>query len=88
MFDELPAPQHCGIQEQKQSEAFYGKDGTTIDCTNQCNRVLQKKLKGLVFRPPIKIVDSNDGTTTFPLSQFVCPTSTYITINPIKLEED
>jgi len=88
VIDELPAPQHCGVREQKPFEAFYGKDETTIDFTNHCNTVLQKKLKGPVFKLPIKIVRNNDSTTTVPLSKFTRPISTCIAINPIEPEED
>ena len=87
VIDELPAPQHCGVREQKTFGAFYGKDETNIGFTNQCNMVLQKKLKGPVFKLLIKIVDSNDGITTFPLSQLTCPIRTCIAINPIKSNE-
>ena len=88
VIDELPAPHHCGVREQKPFEAFYGKDETTIEFTNQCNRVLEKKLKGPVFKLPIKIVDTNDATSTVPLSEFTRPISTVIALNPIESEED
>ena len=87
MIDELPVPHHCGVREQKPLEAFYGKDETTIEFTNQCNRVLEKKLKGPVFKLPIKIIANNDVTSTVPLSQFTCPISTVTALNPIESEE-
>ena len=87
MIDELPAPHHCGVREQKPFEAFYGKDETTIAFTNQCNSVLEKKLKGPVFKLPIKIVANNDVTSTVPISQFTRPISTVIALNPIESEE-
>ena len=87
VIDELPAPHHYGVREQKPFEAFYGKDETTIEFTNQCNRVLQKKLKRPVFKLPIKIVGNNDGTSTVPLSQFTHPISIVIALNPIESEE-
>lgn len=75
------------MREQLKFEAFYNKDNTTINFSNQCNTVLLKKLKGPIFKLPIKIVHSNNGTILYPLAQFTHPLYTCVPINPIESEE-
>merc|ERR1712238_550278 len=79
---------HCGIREQKKFEAFYNKDGTTINYTNECNRILALKLKGPVLQLPLITKNDNDGTSTIPFQQFNSPLQRCCPINPVVVEKE
>eukprot|EP00751_Fragilariopsis_kerguelensis_P044601 CAMPEP_0170985294 /NCGR_PEP_ID=MMETSP0736-20130129/5391_1 /TAXON_ID=186038 /ORGANISM="Fragilariopsis kerguelensis, Strain L26-C5" /LENGTH=270 /DNA_ID=CAMNT_0011409191 /DNA_START=45 /DNA_END=854 /DNA_ORIENTATION=+ len=88
VFNVEPAAFHCGIREQKKFEAFYDKDETTINYTNECNRILALKLKGPVLQLPLIKKNDNDGTSSIPFQQFNSPLQRCCPINPVVVEKE
>ena len=88
VVNELPAPAHCGVKEQKLFEAFYMKNTSTacIKFTEECDKVLLRKLRGPLFPLPLRTIVAHDVTLTYPREQFVYPRS--VPINPVDSEED
>jgi len=84
VVDESPRPHHCGVRELKKYEAFYGKNESTQEFTNQCNEVLLKKLRGPIISIPLATNANNDGTYSIPLKQFTNPLKQCVPINPVE----
>jgi len=87
VVNELPAPAHCGVKEQKLFEAFYMKNTSTacIKFTEECDKVLLRKLRGPLFPLPIRTIVDHDVTSTYPREQFIHPRC--VPINPVDSEE-
>ena len=68
VVNELPALTHCGVKEQNLFEAFYMKNTSTacIKCTEECYKVLLRKLRGPLFPLPIQKIVAHDVTSTYP----------------------
>ena len=87
VFNVEPAAFHCGIREQKKFEAFYDKDETTINYTNEWNRILAMKLRGPLLELPLITRNDNDGTSSVPFQQFNSPLQRCCPINPVVVEK-
>ena len=88
VVNELPASAHCGVKEQKLFELFYMKNTSTacVKFTEECDKVLLRKLRGPLFPLPIRTTVAHDVTTTYPHEHFVYHRS--VPINPVYSEED
>ena len=84
VVDELPRPHHCGVRALKKYEAFYNKNASTQEFTNQCNELLLKKLRGPLLSVPLTTNANNDGTNSIPLKQFTTPLKQCVPINPVE----